>query len=145
IAWWYSNNLQVVWLGLVGLGTMFYFLPKLTKRELSSQYLAALVFWMLMLFGSWGGIPNSAPLPAWMPTLSAAATLLTIVPILAVGMSVFEMCSRRGNEAEPGGESKSASLPRRLQDLPSLRFLCFGVAAFILAGLMNVFGSLLHV
>src|SRR5580765_2282295 len=79
IAWWFSNNLQVVFLGLVGLGSIFYFVPKLTNRELSSQYLAALVFWMLMLFGSFGGIPNSAPVPAWLPSLSTAATVLLLV------------------------------------------------------------------
>src|SRR5438445_453675 len=50
IAWWFSNNLQVVWLGLVGLAVVFYFVPKLTKRELHSEYLALITFWMLMLF-----------------------------------------------------------------------------------------------
>ena len=58
IAWWYSDNLLVVWLGLVGLAAVFYFVPKLTRRELHSRYLALLTFWMLILFGSWGGIPG---------------------------------------------------------------------------------------
>ena len=40
IAWWYSDNLLVVWLGLVGLAAIFYFVPKLTSRELHSRYLA---------------------------------------------------------------------------------------------------------
>ena len=67
IAWWYSANLLGVWLGLVGLAAVFYFVPKLTGRELHSRYLALLTFWMLILFGSWSGIPASAPVPAWMP------------------------------------------------------------------------------
>ncbi len=57
IAWWYSANLLVVWFGLVGLAAVFYFVPKLTNRELHSRYLALLTFWMLILFGSWSGVP----------------------------------------------------------------------------------------
>jgi len=37
IAWWFSNNLLVVWLGLVGLATIFYFVPKLSNTELHSR------------------------------------------------------------------------------------------------------------
>jgi cytochrome c oxidase cbb3-type subunit 1 len=44
IAWWFSNNLLFVWLGLVGLAAMFYFIPKLTNSELHSRYLALLTF-----------------------------------------------------------------------------------------------------
>src|SRR6266404_6975979 len=64
IAWWYSDNLLWVWLALVGLSAIFYFIPKLLKGELHSHYLALFTFWMLILFASWGGIPNSAPVPA---------------------------------------------------------------------------------
>ena len=88
IAWWYSENLLVVWLGLVGLAAVFYFLPKLTGRELHSRYLALLAFWMLILFGSWGGIPESAPVPAWMPVSSAVARGLGIILVIAVALNV---------------------------------------------------------
>jgi cytochrome c oxidase cbb3-type subunit I len=74
IAWWYSDNLLTVWAGLVGLAAVFYFVPKLTARDLHSRYLALLAFWTLILFGSWGGIPATAPVPAWMPVASAMAT-----------------------------------------------------------------------
>src|SRR5436190_15217664 len=127
IAWWYSNNLQVVWLGLVGLGAAFYFIPKLTNRDLHSHYLALITFWMLILFGSWGGIPNSAPLPAWMPSLSTAATVLTLIPILAFAMSIYQTLQGKCSE---------------LTASPSLRFIGFAAAAFIAAGLLNLLGSL---
>ena len=89
IAWWYADNLQVVWLGLVGLAAVFYFVPKLTGRELHSRYLALLTFWMLILFGSWGGIPASAPVPAWMPVSSAVATGLGVIAVIAVALNVY--------------------------------------------------------
>src|SRR5262249_40180555 len=86
ITWWYGDNLLVVWLGLVGLGTVFYLAPKLLNRELHSHYLALFAYWLLIMFGGWSGIPNTAPVPAWMPTASTIATVLTLIPIIAVGL-----------------------------------------------------------
>ena len=123
IAWWYSDNLLVVWFGLVGLAAVFYFLPKLTRRELHSRYLALLTFWMLILFGSWGGIPASAPVPAWMPVLSAVATVLTVILVIAVALNVHLTLEGRCSE---------------LLATPSLRFIGFAVVAFIVAALMRI-------
>jgi cytochrome c oxidase cbb3-type subunit 1 len=123
IAWWYANNLLVVWLGLVGLAAVFYFVPKLLNRELHSHYLALLAFWVLLLAGSWGGIPNSAPVPAWMPAVSTVATVLTSVALLAMGLNV------RG--------TLTGQCFLWMSD-PLLRFFGFGVVAFILAGFMRI-------
>ena len=122
IAWWYSENLLVVWLGLVGLAAIFYFLPKLTGRDLHSRYLALLAFWMLILFGSWGGIPESAPVPAWMPVSSAIARGLGVILIVAVVLIVHGTL-----------EGKCSKLMAH----PSLRFIGFGVVAFIVGGLVS--------
>jgi cytochrome c oxidase cbb3-type subunit I len=130
IAWWYADNLLVVWLGLVGLAAVFYFLPKLTGRELHSRYLALLAFWMLILFGSWGGIPASAPVPAWMTAASAVATGLGIVTVIAVALNVYGTLGGRCGE---------------LMSHPSLRFIGFGVVAYIVAGLLNAATALTEV
>jgi cytochrome c oxidase cbb3-type subunit 1 len=130
IAWWYSDNLLVVWLGLVGLAAVFYFVPKLTGRELHSRYLALLTFWMLILFGSWGGIPTGAPVPAWLPVSSAVVTGLGIIPIIAVALNVH---------ATLGGQCS------KLLAHPSLRFIGFGVVAFLIGGLMSAAGALSQV
>ncbi len=126
IAWWYADNLHLVWLWLVGLGAVFYFMPKLTGRELHSRYLALFTFWMVILFGGWCGIPNGAPVPAWMPALSTAATVLLVIPLLAVGLSVW----RTAGCAILTGSAA-----------PPLRFIGFGVVAFLVAGLMRVSGA----
>jgi cytochrome c oxidase cbb3-type subunit 1 len=127
IAWWYSENLLVVWLGLVGLAAVFYFIPKLTGRDLHSRYLALLTFWMLILCGSWGGIPRSASLPAWMPVLSAVATGLGVIGIVAVALNVHGTL---------GGQCS------KLMAHPSLRFIGFGLAAFIVGGLASAASAL---
>ena len=127
IAWWYSDNLLVVWLGLVGLAVVFYFVPKLTSRDLHSRYLALLTFWMLILFGSWSGIPASAPLPAWMPASSAVATVLGVITIITVALNVH--CTLEGKCS-------------KLMGHPSLRFMGFGLVAFIVAGLASIVTAL---
>jgi cytochrome c oxidase cbb3-type subunit 1 len=127
IAWWYTDNLLVVWLGLVGLAGVFYFLPKLTGRELHSRYLALLTFWMLILFGSWGGVPESAPVPAWLPVSGAVAKGLGVIGIVAVALNVHGTL---------GGQWS------KLMAHPSLRFIGFGLVAFIVGGVVSAVGAL---
>ena len=86
IDYWFANNLLFVWLSLAGIGTAFYFLPKLTGRPLQSHYVALFAFWTLIFFGTWCGIPQGAPLPVWMPTLSAVAATLLLVPLLVISL-----------------------------------------------------------
>src|SRR6266571_1500867 len=77
VHWWFVNNLQTIWLGFLGLATLFYFIPKLTGRALYSEPTAIFAFWTLALFGSWGGIHADAPLPAWIPAVSTFFAVLT--------------------------------------------------------------------
>jgi len=101
IAWWYSGNLLTVWLGLAGLGGTFYLLPKLAQRPLQSGYTALFAFCTLILFGTWTGIQSGVPLPSWMPALSGAASLLVLVPALALASCVFQ--TGRGTKPPAGG------------------------------------------
>ncbi|MDB6067763.1 MAG: rane protein [Pedosphaera sp.] len=130
IAWWYAGNLMTVWFGFLGLAATFYFIPKLTKRPLHSHYLGIFTFWTLAIFGSWGGIPADSPLPAWMPAMSTFASVLTIVPILAVALNV------RGTLS--GAWSK-------MGENPSLKFIVFGSVAYVLASLAGALSSTAHI
>ena len=123
IDFWFANNLLFVWLALAGLGTAFYFLPKFAGRPLQSRYLALFAFWTLILFGTWNGIPQGSPLPAWMPTLSAAAGSLTLVPVLAVFGIMWRTLRGSTHSENRGGP---------------FCFIRFGLAAFILSALMLV-------
>jgi cytochrome c oxidase cbb3-type subunit I len=123
ICGYYQANLLGVWLTLVGLAAVFYFVPRLTRRELHSRYLALFTFWLVILFGGWCGVPSGAPLPAWMPSLSAAATLMMLVPLATVAVLIHQTV---------GGKWS-----RLLADSP-LRFIGVGTLAFLLAGLMKV-------
>ncbi len=129
IAWWYSANLQILWFGLIGFGAIFYFVPKLTNREVHSQNLALFTFWLLILFGGWSGIPNSAPVPSWIPALSTVGAVLTLIPVLTFALNIHGTV-----------EGKYSSFAAN----PFLKFVGIGILAFILASLMNAFSSLVQ-
>jgi cytochrome c oxidase cbb3-type subunit I len=82
IDWWYSNNLLFVWMGLAGLGIAFYMLPKIAGRPLQKQYFALFAFWTFIFFASWCGMPQTAPIPAWLPAASTVASALLILPLI---------------------------------------------------------------
>jgi cytochrome c oxidase cbb3-type subunit 1 len=121
IGWWFANNLIFVWLALVGLGTAFHLLPKFAGRPLQTPSLALFAFWTLILFGSFRGIPQGAPLPAWLPTLSAAGSLLLIVPVLAIVIVGWKTVRNPANDGCKGGP---------------FCIIKFGFVSFVLSALM---------
>ena len=117
---WYGNNLLFVWASLVGLGIGFYFLPKLTGRPLQTYFYALYVFWTLILFGTWGGIPAGSPFPAWIPSLSYLAGWMLIIPVLGV-LIIFVKTLKGAPKCESMGGP--------------LCFVKIGLISFIVSGL----------
>ena len=126
VAWWYGGNLVFLWTSLIGLGAAFYFLPKFSGRPLHSYFYALFAFWTLLLFGSLRGIPAGAPLPAWMPALSALNSLLLIVPILAIAVIGWKTVMGGAVQTCKGG---------------SYCMIKFGFVAFLLSALLLVAGA----
>jgi cytochrome c oxidase cbb3-type subunit 1 len=130
IAWWYAHNLSSIFLGFSGLSSIFYFIPKLLPRPLHSRYLAALAFWTLALFGSWGGIPTGAPLPSWIVSMGVVGTVLTTVPLLAVFVNFYQT-------ARHNVEALDAHL--------TLRFTYVALVFWLIAGMQQIVGVLPNV
>jgi cytochrome c oxidase cbb3-type subunit 1 len=84
IDWWFGNNLVFVWLALAGIGIAFYFLPKIAGRPLAGAGYTLFAFLTLIFFGTWCGIPVGAPVPAWLPTVSTVAAMLSLPAVLAI-------------------------------------------------------------
>ena len=122
IWWWYQANFLTVFFSLAGLAIIFYFVPKLANVELSSRYLALYIFWLIILFGGWVGVPNSAPLPAWMPAISTITSVIMILPVIAVAMCVHQTVG---------------SCLKLLTGPTALRFLGVGTASFVLTGVIK--------
>jgi cytochrome c oxidase cbb3-type subunit 1 len=102
IGWWFANNLIFVCLALLGLGIAFYFLPKFAGQPLAGSGYTLFAFLTLVCFGSWCGIPPGAPVPAWLPTVSAFAALLSLIPILALAIVAWKTVRPAGFAFEGG-------------------------------------------
>ena len=151
IGWWFANNLLFVWLALTGLGAALYFLPKFSGRPLQSYYLALYAFVTLILFGTWCGMPPGAPMPVWLPTVSAFAALLTLVPVLTVGIITWQTlyCGVAAPVASPWqtdsltqkDQATRASLPPCGDEASPPRYFCFirfGMVSFLLSSLLYI-------
>lgn len=123
IAWWFGNNLVFLWTSLVGIGTAFYFLPKFSGRPLQTYFYALFAFWTLILFGSLRGVPVGAPVPAWLPTLSALNSLMLIVPVIAIAVIGWKTVRGGAGDQCKGG---------------SFCMVKFGFVSFVLSALMLV-------
>ena len=125
IAWWYGQNFLVLWTALVGLGTLFSLVPRLAGRELNSHYTALFTYWILILFAGWGGIPNTASVPAWIPAVSTVGTVLALLAFIAAPLAVCQ--------------TLNCSLAAARRNAPMAFFvfgtICFAVAGFARAGL----------
>ena len=130
IWWWYQANVNATFFTLAGLAAVFYFLPTLTNRPLHSRHLALFTFWLLILFSGWGGVPNSAPLPAWMPALGTIATVLTLVPLVTVVLNVHYTLEGKCSRLMTGGP---------------LRFIGVGVFSFVVVGVLRAAGAVADV
>jgi len=86
---WFINNLLFLWFGSIGLGTVYYLIPKVIGRPVHSYYLAAIGFWTFAFFSSWTGMQRlvDGPFPAWMITAGIAAMILSIIPVATVGLN----------------------------------------------------------
>lgn len=129
VTWWFANNLLFLWFGAMGLGTVYYMIPKVIGRPVFSYHLAAVGFWTYALFASWTGMQRlvDGPFPAWMITASIAATILTIIPVATVGLN--HHMTMRGHFG-------------LLRYSPTLRFTVFGAFAYTAFSVVGVLLSL---
>ena len=116
---WYVNNLLHIWFGGVGLGIIFYFLPKLLVVPLRTGTMAAFAFWTLVIFAPLSGMVLllGGPVPAWMLSVGIFANALLITPVIAVAV-VFRGTLR--------GSRAKAVEPQ------ALRFIRFGAWSYLI-------------
>jgi cytochrome c oxidase cbb3-type subunit 1 len=126
VNWWYGHNALGLWFTPIGLGAAYYLIPKVIGRPIHSYYLSIVGFWSLGLFYNWLGIHHliGGPLPAWMQTASIVASVLMVIPVVAVAFN---------------HHLTMMGYWHVLRDSPTLRFVVFGAMSYTLA---SVQGSL---
>ncbi len=114
---WYAGTLMILWIVPIALGTTYYLIPKLVGRPVASYQLAFASFWSLAMLGGWVGLQHymGGPLPAWMPSVSGAAMIFLVVPMVFIGLNHHN--TMKGHHDI-------------IHYSPTARFVCFGAFAF---------------
>jgi cytochrome c oxidase cbb3-type subunit 1 len=124
VAGWFSQNLIALWLLPVALASAYYLVPKLSGRPVAHYQFAQLGFWALIVFGAWTGGRHliGGPTPVWVPTVAIVALYLLLFHYVIVAVNL-----PAGLFAWNGS--------------PTLRFVTFGLTAYLLNGLVDVVSS----
>ncbi|MCK6529922.1 cbb3-type cytochrome c oxidase subunit I [Myxococcota bacterium] len=126
VNWFYAHNALGFWLTAIGLGAVYYFIPKVLGRPIYSYQLSLLGFWTLAFFYALNGMHHliGGPLPTWMITTSIVASVLMVIPVAAV--AVNHHMSMVGRFAS-------------LRYSPTLRFVVLGAVAYTAVSLQGIF------
>ncbi|HRE83005.1 MAG TPA: cbb3-type cytochrome c oxidase subunit I, partial [Opitutaceae bacterium] len=126
---WFSQGLYFLWFLPVGLGAIYYFLPKLLSRTIPNYYLSVYGFWTLALVGGWAGMSRltGGPVPAWVVSAGVAAMIMLVVTLLIVGVNFLPLLFGGSRSAAPS---------------PALRFIAFGSLAVISSLVVGIILSL---
>lgn len=124
---WYRAGILYLFLTPVAVSSAYYLAPKVTGRPVHSYHLALFGFWSLMAIAPWGGFQKlaGAPIPRFLPYMGAAATVLFLIPALAVAVNIL----RTVLQDESGAARNS----------PSLRFTIGGMVGMLLLGVLGLF------
>lgn len=120
VNWWFAHNVLGLWLTPLGVGTAYYFIPKIIGEPIYSYSVSLLGFWGLALFYSQVGIHHliGGPVPTWVVTLSVVHSVMMFVPVIAVAVNHHVTVAR--------------NLWALKESVP-LRFVAFGALMYTLA------------
>ena len=126
---WYVHSLSLYWFTSLGLAAAYYFIPKVINRPIYGYNLASIGFWTFTLFAGLTALVrlSGGPIPAWLVTVSIAANILLLVPIVTVGLNF--LLTMRGHY-------------HMVYHSPTIRFTFFGAIAFIVASVVGLATSL---
>jgi cytochrome c oxidase cbb3-type subunit 1 len=126
---WFQSGLFNLWIGCLGLAAAYYFIPKVINKPIYSYNLSKIGFWGWVFLGGLTAMTklNGGPVPAYIVTLSIAASIMSIVPIACLAVNFGRTMS--------GQSGKMAYSP-------TLLFTYVGTIFFIIAASLGVFGSL---
>lgn len=91
IGWFYGHNILGMWFTTIGVGMMYYLLPRLTNAPLYSHGLSMLGFWGIALFYAPTGTHHilQSPVPEWLKAIAVISSVFLLVPVLTVLTNFF--------------------------------------------------------
>jgi cytochrome c oxidase cbb3-type subunit I len=124
VNWWFAHNVLGLWFTPIGLGAIYYFLPKVLGKPIHSYYLSVLGFWSLAIFYNWAGVHHliGGPVPVWVQSAGIAASFMMVVPVIVTAINHhMTMVGSFG----------------ALKYSPTLRFIVFGAVSYTLTSLQG--------
>lgn len=91
MGWFLGHNAIGLWMTTVGVGQIYYLLPKLTGRPLYSHELSMIGFWTIATFYVWNGPHHlmNGPIPSWISKAGIIPSVLLLIPVWAVMANFF--------------------------------------------------------
>jgi len=129
IALWFASGFMNLWLVPIGVAAAYYIIPKSTGLPVASNNLSLLGFWTLLLFGAWTGGAQiiGGPVPAWITSAGVAASVMLLVPALAIGINLH--LTFQGHYAPVAWS-------------PALRFVFVGIGSLVTYWVLSAINSL---
>ena len=126
---WYQGGLFNLWFGCIGLGAAYYFIPKVINKPIYSYGLAKIGFWSWIFLSGLTAMTklSGGPVPAYLVTVSIAASILLIIPIATLTTNFV-----RTMQGQTGLMAYS----------PTLRFVFVGTIFFSIAAALQVLTAL---
>jgi cytochrome c oxidase cbb3-type subunit I len=126
---WYQGGLFNLWFGSLGLAAAYYFIPKVINQPIYSYNLAKIGFWGWIFLGGLTAMTklSGGPIPAYLVTISIAASILTLIPIACLAVNFSRTMT--------GHTDKMAYSP-------TLRFVYVGTIFFAISAALGVLGAL---
>ena len=120
VAAWYTHNVVGTFLVPLALAGAYYMVPKATGEPIHRYRWAKVGFWTWFLFSGWSGAYSliGGPVPAWILSVSIAATVLSLIPMTAIVTNLH------------GSARKS---PATVRHSPSFRFVSVAIVCFLAA------------
>lgn len=117
ILWWFSHNAIGLFFSTIGIGAIYYLIPKVIGRPVHSYYLGLIGFWSFAIFYNWAGTHHliGGPLPAWLITIGVIGSMMMFIPVGATAINHhLTMVGHFG----------------KLRTSPTLRFTVFGAMIY---------------
>ncbi|MGF1483086.1 MAG: cbb3-type cytochrome c oxidase subunit I [Opitutales bacterium] len=122
--WWFAHNVLGLWLTPLGLGAIYYFLPKVLGRPIHSYYLSLLGFWSLALFYNWAGVHHllGGPVPVWLQAAGTVGSIFMVIPVVVTAIN---------------HHFTAAQGWRQVWASPTLRFIVYGAMSYTVVSLIG--------
>lgn len=127
--WWFAHNVLGLWVTPLGLGIIYYLLPKIIGHPVASYQLSLFGFWGLALFYAQVGGHHlvGSPLPTWLINVSIVMSVGMAIPVVTVAINHHVTAYRHFHV---------------LKESVVLRFIVFGAMMYTISSLQGSLHSL---